>query len=334
MNVIRMGVKRMNVMAYALVWATAGFCGAAQAQNIDLNRIFSIGRDAITAVAGVSEQEEQNIGREITGRMLGAAPLVNDAALQSYVNRVGRWVATQSERPNLPWRFAVIDTASINAFAAPGGYVMVTRGLYEILDNEAQLAGVLAHEIAHIVRRHHVTVMQKSAALSAGAQLAQRDNRSALINNMIGSGAEVFARGLDKGAEHEADAMGVILAARAGYNPFGLIDVLHKLAARGAADGSLALLFKTHPAPGDRLDELGAALTPRVGSLPTGRELDIRRVAAGAGSMRAAQPLPTEGARGLTSQPQTAQPQTAPQSQPKGGSAIDPAQLLRGLFGR
>ncbi len=330
MNVIRMNVKRMNVMpALALVWAAAGFCGAAQAQNIDLNRIFSIGRDAVTAVAGVSEQEEQNIGREITGRMLGAAPLVNDAALQSYVNRVGRWIATQSERPNLPWRFAVIDTASINAFAAPGGYVMVTRGLYEILDNEAQLAGVLAHEIAHIVRRHHVTVMQKSAALSAGAQLAQRDNRSALINNMIGSGAEVFARGLDKSAEHEADAMGVILAARAGYNPFGLIDVLHKLAARGASDGSLALLFKTHPAPGDRLDELGAALTPRVGSLPTGRELDIRRVAAGAGSMRAAQPLPAEGARGLTSQQQT-----PPQSSPKGGAGIDPSQLLRGLFGR
>lgn len=347
MNVMRVNVMRMNVkctrlkrgyatLAHVLVWTTAGFCGAAQAQNIDLNRIFSIGRDAITAVAGVSEQEEQNIGREITGRMLGAAPLVNDAALQSYVNRVGRWVATQSERPNLPWRFAVIDTASINAFAAPGGYVMVTRGLYEILDNEAQLAGVLAHEIAHIVRRHHVTVMQKSAALSAGAQLAQRDNRSALINNMIGSGAEVFARGLDKSAEHEADAMGVILAARAGYNPFGLIDVLHKLAARGATDGSLALLFKTHPAPGDRLDELGAALTPRVGSLPTGRELDIRRVAAGAGSMRAAQPLPAEGARGLTSQKNEQQNQQSnvPQSQPKGGAGIDPTQLLRGLFGR
>ena len=324
MNAMRMS----SMLAYALVWATAGLCGAAQAQNIDLNRIFSIGRDAVTAVTGVSEQEEQNIGREITGRMLGAAPLVNDAALQSYVNRVGRWVATQSERPNLQWRFAVIDTASINAFAAPGGYVMVTRGLYEILDNEAQLAGVLAHEIAHIVRRHHVTVMQKSAALSAGAQLAQRDNRSALINNMIGSGAEVFARGLDKGAEHEADAMGVILAARAGYNPFGLIDVLHQLAARGAADGSLALLFKTHPAPGDRLDELGTALTPRVGSLPTGRELDIRRVAAGAGSVRAAQPLPAEGARGLAAEP-------GAQQQPKGGAnPVDPVQLLRGLFGR
>ncbi len=303
---------------------------AVWAQSIDLNRIFSIGRDAVTAVAGVSEEEELTMGREIAGRMLGAAPLVNDAALQSYVNRVGRWIAVQSERPELPWRFAVIDTASINAFAAPGGYVLLTRGLYDILDNEAQLAGVLAHEIGHVVRRHHVTVMQKSAALSAGAQIAQRDNRSALVNNMIGTGAEVFARGLDKSAEYEADAIGVVLAARAGYNPFGLIDVLHKLAARGAADGSLALLFKTHPPPGDRLGQLGEALTPHLARLPAGKNPDIRRVAAGAGPMRAAQPLPAEGARGLTAQQPKEQPQ--PAQQPKGG--LDPGQLLRGIFGR
>ncbi len=308
----------------------AGVVTVASAQSIDLNRIFNIGKDAVTAVTGISEQEELTMGREIAGRMLGAAPLVNDPALQSYVNRVGRWVAVQSERPDLPWRFAVIDTASINAFAAPGGYVMLTRGLYEILDNEAQLAGVLAHEIGHIVRRHHVTVMQKSAALSAGAQLAQRDNRSALVNNMIGTGAEVFVRGLDKSAEHEADAMGVVLATRAGYNPFGLIDVLHKLAARGAGDGSLALLFKTHPLPSERLAQLGDALTPHLAKMPAGRELAIRRVAANAGSMRTAQPLPVEGARGLTAQ-QPQQPSSQPQ--PKGGG-IDPGQLLRGIFGR
>lgn len=318
--------RRFRALSAALLLCG---CGLAQAQTIDLNRLFGIGRDAMTAVAGVSEQEELAMGREIAGRVLGAAPLVNDAALQSYVNRVGRWVALQGERADLPWRFAVIDTASINAFATPGGYVLVTRGLYEILDNEAQLAGVLAHEIAHIVRRHHVTVMQKSAALSAGAQLAQRDNRSMLVNNMIGTGAEVFARGLDKSAEHEADIMGVVLAARAGYNPFGLVDVLHKLAARGNSDGSLALLFKTHPSPGERLEQLGAALTPALAKLPAGRELDIRRVAAGAGPLRAAQPLPAEGARGLAAQPQPAQP-----AQPPKGGGIDPAQLLRGLFGR
>lgn len=305
--------------------------GIARAQSIDLNRLFSIGRDALTAVAGVSEQDEQTMGREIAGRMLGAAPLVNDAALQAYVNRVGRWIAIQSERPDLPWRFAVIETASINAFAAPGGYVMLTRGLYDILDSEAQLAGVLAHEISHIVRRHHVTVMQKSAALSAGSQLAQRDNRSAIINNMIGTGAEVFARGLDKSAEYEADAMGVVLAARAGYNPFGLLDVLHKMSARGAGDQSMALLFKTHPLPGERLAQLGELLTPNLARLPVGREPDIRRVSANPGPQRAAQPLPAEGARGPAAQPAVPAPGSP---QPKGAPAIDPVQLLRGILGR
>lgn len=306
---------------------------AAPAQNFDLNRLFSIGRDAVTAVAGVSEQEELTMGREIAGRMLGAAPLVNDAALQAYVNRVGRWIALQSERPELPWRFGVIDSASVNAFAAPGGYVLLTRGLYEILDSEAQLAGVLAHEIGHVVKRHHVTVMQKSAALSAGAQIAQRDNRSAVINNMIGTGAEVFARGLDKSAEYEADAVGVVLAARAGYNPFGLVDVLHKLSARGTGDASMALLFKTHPLPGDRLAQLGELMAPVMARFQGGREPEIRRVAAAAGPARAAQPLPAEGARGLAEQPapqQAAQPAPAP----KGGAGVDPVQLLRGIFGR
>ncbi|MCE2999933.1 MAG: M48 family metallopeptidase [Betaproteobacteria bacterium] len=299
--------------------------GIAGAQNIDLNRLFSIGRDAVTAVAGISEAEEIAMGREIAGRVLGASPLVNDPALQSYVNRVGRWIALQSERPDLPWRFAVIESPAINAFAAPGGYVLVTRGLYEILDTEAQLAGVLAHEIAHVVRRHHVTVLQKSAALSAGAQLAQRDNRAAVINNMIGTGAEIFARGLDKSAEHEADAVGVVLAARAGYNPFGLIDVLHKMAARGSGDGSMALLFKTHPMPGDRLAQLGELLAPQVGRLPPGREPTIRRVEAGAGPLRtpsAAVPAPVVPAA----------PAPAEQAAPKSG--IDPVQLLRGILGR
>jgi predicted Zn-dependent protease len=323
---------RLNViLARALLTAfLSSVAVMAQAQGIDLNRLFSIGREALTAVAGVSEQDEQAMGREIAGRMLGAAPLVNDAALQAYVNRVGRWIAQQSERPDLPWRFAVIDTASINAFAAPGGYVMLTRGLYDILDSEAQLAGVLAHEIGHVVKRHHVTVMQKSAALSAGSQIAQRDNRSAMINNMIGSGAEVFARGLDKSAEYEADAVGVVLAARAGYNPFGLVDVLHKLVARGAGDNSMALLFKTHPLPGDRLAQLGELLTPNLARLPAGREPDLRRVAADAGNVRAAKPLPTEGSRGLAAQPVAPQPA----QQPQGAPTLDPLQLLRGILGR
>ena len=143
----------------------AAVSGLAAAASIDLGRVFGAGKDLATAASGLDENDEIAVGREVAGRTLGAAPLVADAALQSYVNRVGRWVASQTERPDLPWHFGVIDSPAINAFAAPGGTVLVTRGLYEILDSEAQLAGVLGHEIGHIVRRHHITVMQKSAVI-------------------------------------------------------------------------------------------------------------------------------------------------------------------------
>jgi predicted Zn-dependent protease len=308
--------------------ALAVACGVAGAASLDLGRIFDIGKDVSDASKGMDEKDEIAVGREIAGRMLGAAPLVADPELQAYVNRVGRWVASQTERPDLPWHFGVINTSSINAFAAPGGYVLITRGLYEILDGEAQLAGVLGHEIGHVVRRHHITVMQKSAAISAGARIAQ-GNRNQIINNLIGTGAEVMARGLDKSAEFEADQVGVVLAARAGYSPYGLIEVLHKLSARSGDDASLALLFKTHPLPGERLAELGTALTPRISTLPAGKEPPIRQVSADVAPPAASAPS-AAGAKSLTSE----EPAPEVKGGSKGGVGIDPGSVLRGIFGR
>jgi beta-barrel assembly-enhancing protease len=320
---------RMSWRASILAAALAAAGGLAAAASFDIGRILGAGKDLATAASGMDEQEEIAVGREVAGRMLGAAPLVADPALQAYVNRVGRWVASQTERPDLPWHFGVIDSPAINAFAAPGGYVLITRGLYEILDGEAQLAGVLGHEIGHIVQRHHVTVMQKSAAISAGAQLAQTRDRSAIVANLIGTGAEVFARGLDKSAEFEADRMGVVLAARAGYSPYGLVEVLHKLSARGSEDASLALLFKTHPHPGERLSEIGQALAPRAGGLPAGREPAIQAVSADA-APPAARRAPAAAEAASTLQPSEAPAKPAG----KGGIGVDPGQLLRGILGR
>lgn len=310
--------------------AAAVVSSAAAAASIDLGRLFGAGKDLATAASGLDEKDEIAVGREIAGRTLGAAPLVADAELQAYINKVGRWVASQTERPELPWHFGVIDSPAINAFAAPGGYVLVTRGLYEILDSEAQLAGVLGHEIGHIVRRHHITVMQKSAVISAGAQLAQARDRSVLVSNLIGTGAEVFARGLDKSAEFEADQIGIVLAARAGYGPYGLVEVLHKLSVRGSEDNSLALLFKTHPHPNERLSQLGGALAPRAGALPPGREPAIRQVSAEAPPPAATKPVPTEGARALQKEEATPPPPTGGRS----GFGVDPGGILRGIFGR
>ena len=215
-------------------------------------------------VGGTSQQEEIAIGRQIAGNLLGAAPLVKDPALQNYINRVGRWVASQSERPDLEWHFGVIESDDINAFAIPGGYVYVTRGLYRLLKSEAGLAGVLGHEIGHVVRKHHLKLLQKSRLVNLGGKLAaQQVGENEQIRNLIGSGAEIVARSLDKQAEFEADRMGVVLATRAGYDPFGLPEVLQDIGHIASDEGSVALLFKTHPLPEGRLEQLGRAMGER-----------------------------------------------------------------------
>lgn len=225
-----------------------------------------------------SREEEIALGREITGNLLGAAPLVKDDKLQSYVNQVGRWVASQSERPDLPWRFGVIDSADINAFAMPGGYVLVTKGLYQKLTNEAQLAGVLGHEIAHIVKKHQLKVLQKQQLLNIGASklkdmLGKKDK---LAKKAIGSGAEISARSLDKDAEFEADRMGLVLAARAGYDAYGLPEVLQKIGHSSKSDSSVALLFKTHPAPDERLAKLSDSVGSSLDNVKAGKTLENR----------------------------------------------------------
>lgn len=182
---------------------------------------------------------------------------MNDARLQRYVNRVGRWIASQSARPDLDWHFGVIDSNDINAFAAPGGYVLVTKGLYRLLRDESELAGVLAHEIAHIVEKHHLKIMEQSRLLDrAGKVLTDRVGENEHIKTLIGTGAEIFSRALDKRAEHEADRIAMVLAARAGYDPFGLPVVLQDLSHIARHDSRVRLLFSTHPHPDERVAEL------------------------------------------------------------------------------
>lgn len=225
-----------------------------------------------------SREEEIALGRNISGSLLGAAPLVKDEALQKYVNQVGRWVASQSERPDLPWRFGVIESTDLNAFAAPGGYVLLTKGLYQKLENEAQLAGVLAHEIAHVTKKHQLKVLQKQQLVGFGAgklaEIFAKDNK--LAKKAIDSGAEISARSLDKDAEFEADRMGMVLATRAGYEPYGLAEVLQTLGQTNKADSSVALLFKTHPHPDERLTKLGNSAGSKFDSVKNAKGLANR----------------------------------------------------------
>lgn len=211
----------------------------------------------------MSQKDEVQLGRGVAASLLGAAPLVPDPSLQTYVNRLGRWLAMHSERPGLPWHFGVLDTDSVNAFATPGGYVFITRGLLLQMRDEAELAGVLAHEISHVVEKHALETMRKGAFLEfAGETLSEtlRKEGSPEFTKLVSAGTEIFARGLDKQDEFAADRMGVVIAARAGYDAYGLPTTLQTLAAINPKDDAVALMFKTHPDPSERLDRLLTAM--------------------------------------------------------------------------
>ena len=220
---------------------------------------------ALLGLVGISQEEEITIGRQIAGNLLGASALVKDQSLQSYVNNVGRWVASQSERPDLAWHFGVIESSDVNAFAAPGGYIFLTRGLYSLLQNEAELAGVLGHEIGHVIRKHHLKILQQSSLVDLGGKLiSKRIGGNDKVQKLIGNGAEIVARSLDKDAEFEADRIAVVLAARAGYDAFAFPEVLQQIGHFSKDDGSVALLFKTHPHPDDRLEKLRLVMNDRL----------------------------------------------------------------------
>jgi predicted Zn-dependent protease len=244
--------------AFLLLWLFVAAPVYAQF-NFNLNRAIESVKNLRSATAEIDEKQEVELGRDMAARLLGAAPLANEARLQRYVNNVGRWLASQTERPDLPWQFGVLEAPQLNAFAVPGGTIFVTRGLLQSMRSEAELAGVLAHEIGHVLKKHHLKAIQKNAQASLAGDalsMALKDSNSELRGKLVGFGTEMYARGLDKSDELEADRLGIVIAARAGYDSYGLPAVLQTLQAMNPQDSGLALMFKTHPAPAERLDAL------------------------------------------------------------------------------
>ena len=257
-----MNSLRNRILVGALALAFAGNA-AALSRLGEAQDLLNFGKKAADANREMTLEEEIELGRGLGARVLGVAPLVDDPALQQYVNRVGMWLALQSERPELPWRFGVIDSTEVNAFAMPGGTILITSGLYDRLRDESELAGVLGHEIAHVVEKHQLNAIRKAAGRALMADLAgevtARSGEQAVRmfgDEVFQAGLNVFGKGLDKQDEYDADQRGMVLAARGGYNPYGLAGVLQTLDSSGGANGGMALMLSTHPNPGDRIERL------------------------------------------------------------------------------
>jgi predicted Zn-dependent protease len=248
--------------------------------DFNFNKVIDMAKKTQQATKNLDESEEIEIGHGIAANILGASSLLGDNKAQIYVNHVGRWLSLHTERPDIPWQFGILESTDVNAFATPGGTIFITRGLLTKLENESELAGVLAHEMVHVLRKHHLTAIQKGARMDIASALAgealKDKGDSAALNKAIKAGTEVYARGLDKNDEFEADRMGIVIATRAGYDPFGLPAVLQMLEASNAKDSSLALMFKTHPAPRDRLSLLDKIMSSEFDGYKAPTQTDKR----------------------------------------------------------
>ena len=262
-------LNRFSCTALAAALLTLGGCEVIKGMEVGGESLAPLANagEKLAQTGSTSEQEETQIGRHMAGTLVGIKPLLRDSHEQRYVNRVGLWVALHSSRPTVDWRFGILDDNDVNAFAAPGGYVFITRGLLALLNNEAELAGVLSHEIAHVTYRHHLNAVRNGnlmgAALDVGmfigdaatggkAGSTERD----LAQRAVNASRTLYARGLDKGDEYEADAEALRLMTLSGYDPYAFVAVMQTLDARAARDSGMALLLQTHPRPADRLQAM------------------------------------------------------------------------------
>lgn len=208
----------------------------------------------------MSEAQEIELGKSMDGEVRRQMGVYEDPELQRYVETVGLRLARASQRPNLPWHFTVVDEPAVNAFALPGGYIYLTRGILPFLDTEADLAGVLGHEIGHVTARHSAQQYTKATTAGLGVQLLsifvpEAQPFQGLTETALG--VLFLKHGRDD--ELEADRLGVDYAAKTGWNPAGVASMLRTLARLDEASGSrrgVPNWLSTHPAPADRVEQV------------------------------------------------------------------------------
>lgn len=214
----------------------------------------------------MSEEEEVKLGTEVSAKIRERYGVVQDAAVHRYVTLVGAVLATSTDRATLPWTFVVLDVDGVNAFAAPGGFVHITKGALALIQNEAELAGVLGHEIIHVTEKHTIRAIQKKGAIKMGAEETLSSN-AALFNQVVGEVvSNITNQAFSSSEESESDQKGLALASKVGYAPQGLAAVLTRLKERNKDNAAEKRgMFPSHPEMQARIDKLNkqaAAMKP------------------------------------------------------------------------
>src|SRR5687768_10731114 len=230
-----------------------------------MKRFFSlVALTCSLAACGVSTQQEVQMGQEYARQINAQLPIVQDPELNRYINVLGDSIARLTSRRDLDWRFFIVDSKEVNAFAVPGGFIYINRGLIERTDRMDEVAGVLGHEIGHVVRRHTVQQMEKAQGANIGVTLACV--LTSICNTQVAgaainlAGGAVFAR-FSRQDELEADNEGLNNVVRAGISPQGIVTMFQKLIAeRRSRPGGVEAWFRTHPLEEDRITGVQAII--------------------------------------------------------------------------
>jgi len=235
-------------------------------------------------LALITESQEIAIGKENDRAIVAQLGLYPDEALQRYIQELGDKLAATSERPDLDWTFRVVDDPIVNAFALPGGYIYITRGILAHLESEAELAAVMGHEIGHVTARHGVNQMSKGQLAQLGFGIAMASSEGLRqYGQLAETGLATLFMKFSRDAERQSDDLGLRYLLNAGFDPrpmSGVYDMLANVSRQHGA-GRIPPLFSTHPAPENRAHRINAQiaeLNRSFDGLPDGRDRFMARI--------------------------------------------------------
>ncbi|MBX6321399.1 MAG: M48 family metallopeptidase [Rhodospirillaceae bacterium] len=234
----------MNRLGLFMVLAL--LAGCAQAPVTGREQLIIVPQDQVAAAGAQASQE-----------VIKEKGIAHDPRLEAVIQRVGPRVAQASDAPNLDWRFVLIDDDTPNAFALPGGFVGVNRGLFKLVDSDAELAAVLGHEIGHVAARHHAERLSRQALVETGLSAVSGQVSPQLAPLLAQAATLGVVLPFSREQEAEADHIGLIYMARAGYDPHAAVTVWQKFESVGGAPPEF---LSTHPSPGNRVQELNALM--------------------------------------------------------------------------
>jgi beta-barrel assembly-enhancing protease len=208
----------------------------------------------------ITDAEEQQLGATVSEKMRQRYGVVQNRDVHRYVTLLGSVLGQASSRPDVPWTFIVLDTDAVNAFAAPGGFIHITRGALALIQDEAELAGVLGHEIIHVSEKHTVRALQKSKTIQLGTNETLSGN-AALLNRLADNVyQDLIEKGFGRAEENESDEKGLVIANTVGYAPQGLERFLTRLQERNKGATEKRGLFASHPEMKQRLDRIATQI--------------------------------------------------------------------------